>query len=226
MGLSKDLHLKGNDFSNAGSSFYVAYLVAEVLYSFILSKTPAATVMPIAMVLWGTTTACTAATQDYRTLVVARVFLGLFEAAIVPCLSLIVSQWYNKSEQASRFAVWCCGVGLGQLFGGILSFAFQHVQGSFAGWRALFIACGGFTVVLGVAVFFVIPRSPMDATFLSVEEKTVILQHMAPNKTGVLFRQIKLSHLKEMVLDPQAWLLMLTMIMVSGRIKRDGIFLY
>lgn len=30
MGLSKDLNLKGNDFTNAATSFFIAYLIAEV----------------------------------------------------------------------------------------------------------------------------------------------------------------------------------------------------
>lgn len=30
MGLPKDLKLKGNDFSNAATAFFIAYLVAEV----------------------------------------------------------------------------------------------------------------------------------------------------------------------------------------------------
>jgi hypothetical protein len=30
MGISKDLKLKGNDFSNVGSAFFIAYLIAEV----------------------------------------------------------------------------------------------------------------------------------------------------------------------------------------------------
>lgn len=30
MGLNKDLRLKGNDFTNAATAFFIAYLVAEV----------------------------------------------------------------------------------------------------------------------------------------------------------------------------------------------------
>lgn len=30
MGLPKDLKLKGNDFTNAATSFFIAYLIAEI----------------------------------------------------------------------------------------------------------------------------------------------------------------------------------------------------
>lgn len=30
MGLTKDLHLEGNNFSNASTAFFIAYLIAEV----------------------------------------------------------------------------------------------------------------------------------------------------------------------------------------------------
>jgi MFS family permease len=215
MGLNKDLKLKGNDFSNAGSSFFISYLIAEVLYGFILNKVSASRVMTVTIILWGINSACMAAVTDYTTLIVARVFLGIFEGSISPCLSLIVSQWYTKSEQAPRFAIWYSGMGLGQVLGGVLSFAFQHVHVGFAGWRILFIVCGALTILLGIATYYVIPTSPMEAKFISDEEKAALLRHISSNKTGVVNHQFKASQLKEMLFDPQIWLLIIMTILVS-----------
>ena len=41
MGLSKDLRLVGNDFSNASTFFFIAYLIAEIPNGLILNKVPA-----------------------------------------------------------------------------------------------------------------------------------------------------------------------------------------
>src|SRR3954454_2838383 len=98
---------------------------------------PAAKWLGLNVILWGTATACGAAAHSYQTLLVSRIFLGIFEATISPSLLLISSQWYTKSEQAPRFSLWYCGLGFGQILGGAISYTFQHVassSGGLAGW--------------------------------------------------------------------------------------------
>jgi MFS family permease len=64
------------------------------------------------------TTIATAFVHDFGGMLVTRVVLGLCEATINPSLMLITSQWYTKSEQAPRFALWHCAPGIGQITGG------------------------------------------------------------------------------------------------------------
>lgn len=79
--------------------------------AFILQKVSAPKWLGINVALWGVATACTAAAKDYHSLLAARIFLGIFEAAVAPALMLISSQWYTKFEQAPRFSLWYCGLG-------------------------------------------------------------------------------------------------------------------
>lgn len=84
MNLSRDLKLKGNDFSNAATTYAVAYLVAQVGHGYALNKLPAAKWLSLNIVLWGITTAGTAGVTDNATLQVSRVFIGAFKAASHP----------------------------------------------------------------------------------------------------------------------------------------------
>lgn len=90
MGFNKDLNLVGNDFINAATAFFVAYLIAEMPNA-ILQKVPAAKWLGANVVLWGIATACTAAARNYHLLLVSRIFPGIFEAAMAPSLMLIRS---------------------------------------------------------------------------------------------------------------------------------------
>lgn len=216
MGLNRDLKLEKNDFSNAATAFFIAYLVAEFPNGYILNKVPAGKWLGVNVVLWGISAACTAAAHNYQSLVAARVFLGIFESAIAPSLMLISSQWYTKSEQAPRFSFWYCGLGIGQIVGGIISYGFQQIHHpQFPAWRIMFIVLGVVTVVVGVATIFLVPDSPIQARFLSDTEKTGLLLHIAPNQTGVHNRHFKLSHVAEAVRDVQLWLLTLITILIS-----------
>lgn len=176
---------------------------------------PAGKWLGVNVTLWGISTACTAAATNYATLLTARIFLGIFEAAIAPALMLISSQWYTKSEQAPRFSFWYCGLGIGQIVGGLVSWGFQQVDSSFEGWRIMFVFLGCLTVVIGFATFFILPDAPMTARFLSDTEKAALLNHVSVNQTGVLNRHFKPSHLLEALLDVQLWFLTLITILIS-----------
>jgi MFS family permease len=182
---------------------------------YILTKVPAGKWLGINVALWGVATACTAAATNYTTLLVARIFLGICEAPVVPSLTLISSQWYTKSEQGPRFAFWYSGLGIGQVIGGLLSFAFQHVTSpSFQGWRVMFVVLGCVTVVLGVATFFLIPDSPSTATFLTEAEKVRIVQHVGHGAKGAVSARFSPEQLIDALTDPQLLLLSLMTILV------------
>ncbi|KAL8706571.1 MAG: hypothetical protein Q9201_000384 [Fulgogasparrea decipioides] len=208
MGLNKELKLKPNEFSNAATWFFIAYLIAEVPNGIILQRVPVAKWLGTNVILWGIATACTAAAHNYASLLAARIFLGIFEAAIAPCLILISSQWYTKSEAASRFSIWYAGLGLGQIIGGIVSYAFQQVKHpAFSGWKIMFLMLGLVTVIIGLVTLFFLPDTPMKARFLSETEKVVLLKHVAINQTGIRNKHYKWSQALEVLRDIQLYLM-------------------
>ena len=148
-------------------------------------------------------------------MLVSRIFLGVFEACVVPTLVLVSSRWYTKSEQAPRFAFWYCGLGAGQIIGGFLSFGFQHVTNSeFESWRIMFVVLGSVTVLLGVATFFRLPDDPSTASFLSNTEREMILEHVSPSATQTSDIKLDYKQLWVAIKDPQLPLLALMTILV------------
>lgn len=175
------------------------------------------------MICWGVVTAITAATYNYHALLAARILLGIFEAAIAPCLMLISAMYYTKSEQAPRFSFWYCGLGLGQILGGIISYGFQKVRNpTFAGWRIMFITLGIVTVIVGIVTILFLPDTPMKARFLTEKEKVALLRHVSVNQTGISNTHFKFSHLREVLFDLQLWLMTILTILVSHQsVARD-----
>ena len=139
MGLSKDLTLKGNDYSNASSAFWYANVIAAGINIFLVQRLPTSRWLGIRLIGWSVSTACTAATQNSGGLLATRISSGGFEAVVPPAMMLLTAQYYTKAEQASRFSTWYTAVGFGQIIGGFISWAFQHVsiQPTLAGWRIM-----------------------------------------------------------------------------------------
>ncbi|KAJ9136530.1 Thiamine pathway transporter THI73 [Coniochaeta hoffmannii] len=217
MGLQKDLGLKGNDFSNVATFLFVGLLCFEIPNIYLLQAVPAAKWLGLNVILWGTAAACGAAATNYQTLLVSRVFLGIFEATIGPSLMLISSQWYTKSESAPRFSFWYLGLGLGQIIGGLVSYGFQHMgpTARLAGWRTMFLTLGLVTVLVGTAVILFLPDTPMKAKWLSDNEKVALLKHVSVNKTGVENRKFRAKEIVEALMDPQVYLLLLSVVLLS-----------
>lgn len=187
---------------------------------------------------WAIATACTAATTSFNGLLAARIFSGIFEAGIPPSLMLISSQWYTKSEQVLRFVWWYMGTAGGMVVGGFASWCFQHVakDAPLAGWRIMYakrqvilalhadanvwsryIVIGLLTLGLATAIYFLVPDTPMQARFLTDEEKVSLLEHVKVNQTGVENRRsFSFTQLREAACDFQLWCQWLIMLLEGG----------
>ena len=167
-------------------------------------KVQAAKWLGLNVTLWGIMTACAAAAHNYLGRLAVRILLEVFEATIRPSLLLISSQSYTMSEQAPRFSCWYLGLSLGQIVGGLSSFAFQHVKhDAIAGWRVMFIVLGIVTVTVGLGTAFYLSDTPMRAQFISEEEKIMLLKHVSINQTGIENRRSQWSQVCEALRDNQ-----------------------
>jgi len=207
MGLNQQLHLKGNNYSNASTSFYVAVLIFALPNVWLLNKLPVSKYLSLCLIGWGATTACHAAIKNYSGLLTVRILSGVCESGVPPALMLLSSQYYSRKEQAPRFAYWYMGMGWGQISGGLISYGFQFVspKAALAGWRIMFLTLGLFTAFFGVMIFLFVPDTPMKAKFLNEEEKAMLIEHIKVDQIGIENKRFKPSQVLEALLDVQTW---------------------
>jgi hypothetical protein len=84
-GLIEDAHLHGQQYSWLGSIIYLAQLVFQPLVAYTLVKVPLGKFLAVATLLWGISLSCMVASNDFKALLVCRLFLGIFEAGIGEC---------------------------------------------------------------------------------------------------------------------------------------------
>lgn len=205
--LFKSTHTDSNQYSWLVSLFYFGYLFAEWPASYIAQRLPTGTVVSVAIIIWGSLLMMMTACHDFTGLAICRFLMGCFESMITPVFMLIVGQWYQRKEQSARAGAFYCFNGVGSSVGGILFFAVGQAKGDFAVWRAIFLLAGGCTVAWGVLLFFFLPNNIMDAKRFTTQEKATLIARSQQNQTGVFNPKIKLSQVKEALLDAQVWLL-------------------
>ncbi|RTE69741.1 hypothetical protein BHE90_015878 [Fusarium euwallaceae] len=205
-GLKEDTNLKKQDYSWLGSIFYFGYLFMEFPNLWIIYKFPAGKYMGACLMAWGISLGLMSVCHNFAGLAVIRFLLGVFEASILPCLILVNSTWYRREEQPLRTAFWAntfAGV-----FGGILSYAIGRINGSLSTWKYIFIIYGSFTLVVGIAVFFLLPSSPAQAWFLNDELKSVAVLRLASNQTATeSSTKLRWGQIVEALKDTKYWCL-------------------
>jgi hypothetical protein len=81
----------------------------------------------------------------------------------------------------------------------------------------MFLTLGLVTVVVGSLVVLFLPDTPMQAKWLSDHEKVTLLKHVSVNKTGIENRRFRAQEILEALADPQLYLLLLSVVLVSIR---------
>lgn len=171
----------------------------------LMTKIPIGKYVGGCLTLWGVALCFMALCHNFAGLATIRFLLGVFEAAVLPCMMIINSMWYLRNEQPLRTAFWYntfAGV-----FGGILSYAIGQINGSLSTWKVsedcskrcfcadkrrqyIFLIYGSCTILAGALVFFGLPDTPSKAWFFTEEEKKLAMIRLAPNQTGVESKKV------------------------------------
>ncbi|KAL2074284.1 hypothetical protein VTL71DRAFT_8062 [Oculimacula yallundae] len=155
--------------------------------------------------VWGGVTVCTVAVNSYQGLYIQRFFLGFTEAGIAPAFSLITAMWWKRQEQPLRYAVWYSSVGIGTLIGTLILYGIGQIKGDLAVWRYQFMIIGSVTSLWGVALWFLLPDSPLNAYFLTKEQKIIAVERMRFEQIGLENKTVKMDQIRETLTDPKTW---------------------
>ncbi|CAK7202171.1 Allantoate permease [Sporothrix eucalyptigena] len=214
MGLKVDLHLSGSEYNWLGSIFYLGFLVWEYPTNRLMQKLPLARYSATCVTLWGTVLCLLAVVKSWSAAMAIRFFMGLLEAASMPGFALISSQWYTHNEHNTRTGIYISSNGGGQIIGGLVAYGIAlHVPDDdaapLAPWKILFIATGGFTVIVGLAFFYVIPDSQLNCRWLSKRDRLLAIMRVRENEQGIGNAHFKRYQLVEALFDPLTWALFL-----------------
>lgn len=215
MGILTDASISTNQYANLSLLFYVSFLAFELPHAYLMQRFPAAKYLGTMVMCWGTVVACTAACNNYGSLVAVRFLLGAFESTISPSLIIITTMWYKSKEQPIRVGLWYIGVGMGSIIGALVSFGFQHFHGqTFRSWQIMFLVVGLVTIFIGGIVVWRLPDNPMSSR-LSHAEKVTAIERVRENNTGIENKHFKPGQVAECFRDPQVLLLSLITIAAS-----------
>lgn len=174
------------------------------------------------VIVWGILLMCIAACRSFASLMAVRFLLGCVESCVNPAFMMLTAQWYTRDEQPERTGWWNLGLPAGQIFGGLIAYGLGHIQyKDYHPWMWFFILFGALSVIWGVFLIYYLPDSPMEARWLSIEERAVAVERVRENKTGIINSVWKWYQFWECLRDPFTWFQFV--IMVLGTVPSGGV---
>ncbi|KAL7790781.1 major facilitator superfamily domain-containing protein [Trichoderma ceciliae] len=179
-GLQEDLNMTPGQYSWCLTIFFFTYAAFEVPSNLLLKKLRPSRWLPLIMICWGLVMTLMGLVQNFRGLLVARLFLGVTEAGLFPGVAYYLTMWYCRHEIQLRQALFFSAASVAGAFSGILAFAIGKMDGvgGLAGWRWIFILEGIATVLVAAMAFFLLHDFPETAKFLTEEERAFVVHRL------------------------------------------------
>jgi predicted MFS family arabinose efflux permease len=149
-----------------GFWFALVYTVLGVIVGFMADRTSRRNILFVGATLWSGFTAMCGLSQNYSTLLLSRVGVGVGEAAGAPPSYSIISDYFPAEKRGLALALFSMGVPLGQA----AAIAFGAQVDKAYGWRTAFIAIGVAGVIAALLMVFVVrepKRGAMDPAKLA-----------------------------------------------------------
>ncbi|KAI8148204.1 major facilitator superfamily domain-containing protein [Fennellomyces sp. T-0311] len=226
LGIYEDTGITGSQFSWLGSLFFLGHLAFQPLNSYFLQRLPIGKYLGVCIVLWGAVMLFTALCHTFSELAAVRFLLGLFEAACMPTIYLLVNTMYRRSEQTTYFGIVTMCFGLGSVVGNLVAFGISHMGTSLGieMWRWNHIIFGAFTVTLGLLSFFFLADNQRSKLLRLTEEEKVIVEERIQDNAVVRNMEIKRSQIWEALKETRLWLLCIAAI--GLQIQNGGLLVF
>ncbi|KAG0182364.1 hypothetical protein DFQ28_009723 [Apophysomyces sp. BC1034] len=159
------------------------------------------------LIVWGSVLAATAASQNFSQLAAMRFLLGFSEAGVYPCLILLVSTMYRRSEQTMRLgAFWLCN-GISLAIGGVISYGIGHLHdvAGLRGWQWLMLILGCVTVLVGTITFFFLIDDPRSLRWHHNAEEQILVEERIRDNAVVRNSKVNYDHIREALREPRFW---------------------
>ncbi len=175
--MNQDLGLSPAVYGFGAGIFFLGYFLFEVPSNLVMARVGARRWIARIMITWGIISSSMMFVRGPASFYALRFLLGVAEAGFFPGMILYLTYWFPSRERAGAISLFMTAIALAGVFGGPVSGALLMLRGvgGLAGWQWLFLLEGIPSVMLGLVVLKYLPDGPRDATWLTEDEKTLLL---------------------------------------------------
>jgi len=185
--MNDDLEFSATTYGLGAGLFFLSYALLEVPSSLMLRRFSPPQWIARIMITWGLLAAGMMFVQTPMQFYAMRFLLGAAEAGFFPCVVYYLSCWFPMAWRGRALSRMYIAAPLGSVVLGSISAALLELDGvaSLHGWQWLFLAQGLPAVFIGLAVLWLLPRTPDEVRWLTDPERRWIQRELARNANQV-----------------------------------------
>lgn len=156
-GIRHDLQLNDLQLGLLGGTFFaILYSVLGVPIARWAERANRVTIVSLGAALWSAMTAACGFAQNFAQLALARIGVGIGEAACVAPSHSLISDYFPSERRASALAIFALGVPIGSMFAAVAGGWLAQE----AGWRAAFWMLGAPGIVAALLLHLTVREPP------------------------------------------------------------------
>ncbi|MFC0401455.1 MFS transporter [Paraburkholderia rhizosphaerae] len=186
-----------------GGAFAWGYIVTQMLAGYLALRLGPRRLIGICLILFGSLSMLTGLARNFQELLAIRFVLGLTEGPIYAASSMLLAQWFIKSERGRAFGISNLSVAAGGFLAGPISAAvLAHHD-----WRVMMIVEGLPAWIFCAVWFYAIPQRLDAARWLSTEDRETIEYHIAEEQAA--HKDKNVDSWLTIFIEPFVWVLVL-----------------
>lgn len=185
--MSVDLSFSETVYGLGAGVFFIGFFFFQLPSNIALQRFGARRILAALLACWALIAPLTALVETPLQFYAVRFLLGLTESGFYPGVIFYLSQWFPSYRRGKMFAWFAAAVPLSGLLGGpasgwIMTY-FDRVH-AIAGWKWLFILQGTPSLLIGIALWWLLPDCIEQARWLSNAEKRLLRARVREDQAG------------------------------------------
>jgi ACS family tartrate transporter-like MFS transporter len=185
--MNADIGLTAAAYGLSSTAFYIGYCLFEVPSNVILEKVGARIWIARIMITWGLASGATALATGPVSFLTIRFLLGLAEAGLFPGIVLLFTFWFPDHHRARIISSFTLALPISVALGAPLSTAILGLDGwlGYAGWKWIYLMEALPTILIGIAVLFLLTDKPANASWLNAQQKAWLIGTLEHERRAV-----------------------------------------
>lgn len=183
--MNRDLGLSAAAYGFGAGVFFIGYGLFEIPSNLFLARVGARRWIARIAITWGVLACAMMLVRGATSFYILRFLLGAAEAGCFPGIVYYLSQWFPERQRASAMSRFMMSIPLSGTIGGPLGGALLSLDGRFglAGWQWLFLVEGIPSILLGIAVLFLLTDRVEEAHWLTESERSWLTARLQSERT-------------------------------------------
>lgn len=173
--LKSDLGISTEHYSYIVGAFQLAYTVMQPIGGMLIDRIGLTAGFALFALAWSLANMAHGLARGWQSLALCRGLLGMAEAAVIPAGMKTIGEWFPDRERSVATGWFNAGTA----FGAVIAPVIAALVAKTWGWQAAFVVTGAMGLVFALA-WYLLYRSPADATFVSEEEIAEIRDGQRP----------------------------------------------